>query len=74
MDCPRCEFNMFYTGEHHPTTTPQRFYACQNKHVYLLYGQSDEAVDWGDCSISRAWRQAVTDDTVHEWEMVGKGY
>lgn len=74
MNCPKCGSPVYYTGEHHPTVTPQRYYACENKHVVLVYDQEDEDVDWGDKSITRAWREALKDRgrSINDYELVGK--
>lgn len=65
---------MHYTGEHHPTSTPQRYYACENNHMVLVYGQEEEDVDWGDKSTTNRWREAVRAGSAetNKYEMVGK--
>ena len=70
MNCPECNLPMYYTGEHYPTITPQRFYACANKHMGLVRNQKEADVDWGDGSITKAWRAAIADKTSNEWKMV----
>lgn len=74
MDCPECNERMYYTGEHHPTLVPQRYYACKNRHVFLLRGQREEYVDWSDGSITHEWRKSVIErEGINDWKMVGSG-
>lgn len=75
---PRCSTRgniipMYYTGEHHPTVIPQRYYACVNKHLVLVYDQEPEDVDWGDQSTSNEFRAALNrKGGMDEYELIGK--
>ena len=56
-NCTQCGEKLVYTGEMQPKNDPNRFYACSNKHVVLLLHCTGEP-DWGDHSVTRAWREA----------------
>jgi hypothetical protein len=61
---------MYFTGEMRPTTTPQRYYACVNKHIVLVYGDATDP-DWGDKSIAKAWREALISGDHYNYKMIG---
>lgn len=71
--CTECDGFLYYTGEHHPTRTPQRYYACQNFHMFLVYGQPEEEVEWGTREMNRLWRRSVINQEIKiNWTMIGK--
>lgn len=72
MNCPECNEPLFYTGEMQPKLPPNRYYACVSKHVVLLLDCEDEP-DWGDGSITRAWREALnTKGGIEEYEFIAQ--
>lgn len=69
--CSDCEEPMYFTGEMHPTAHPQRYYACVNKHMVLVYGDPIDDPDWGDGSITKAWREALASRDHYNYKMIG---
>ncbi len=57
MKCKKCDQALYYTGECNPTSTPQRFYACENRHVYLRYDAHEPV--WGDRTVTERWHAEV---------------